>query len=164
MIIYSLDILLSQFWTSPLPMSISNYSFLTLKHISQETGKMIWYSHFFKNFPQSVVSHTVKNFSVVNEVKLDVLLKLPFFLHDPTNVGYLISGVSASSNISLYIGKVSFHALLKPSLKGFEHNLVRMWNEHICNVFWIFLGIVLLWDCNKNWLFPVLWPLLSFSK
>ena len=33
---------------------------------------MVWYSHLFKNFPQSVVIYTVKGFSVVNEAELDV--------------------------------------------------------------------------------------------
>ena len=27
-----------------------------------------------------------------------------------------------------------------------------------------FLGIAFLWDCNENWPFPVLWPLLSFPN
>ena len=33
---------------------------------------MVWYSHLFKNFPQFVVIHTVKGFSVVNEAEVDV--------------------------------------------------------------------------------------------
>ena len=77
---------------------------------------MVWYSHLFKNFPQLFGIHTVKGFSIVNEA--DVLLELPCFLHEPTNVGNLISGSSASSKSSLYI---SLHVLLKPSLKDFKH-------------------------------------------
>ena len=34
---------------------------------------MVWYSHPFKNFPQFVVIHTIKGFSVVNETEIDVL-------------------------------------------------------------------------------------------
>ena len=45
-----------------------------------------------KNFPQFVVVHTVKGFSVDNESEVDVFSGLPWFLHDPTNVGNLISG------------------------------------------------------------------------
>ena len=37
-----------------------NCSFLTCIHISQEAGKVIWYSHLFKNFSQFVVIHTVE--------------------------------------------------------------------------------------------------------
>ena len=36
---------------------------------------MVWYSHLFKNFPQFVVIHTVKGFSVVNEAEVDVFLE-----------------------------------------------------------------------------------------
>ena len=32
----------------------------------------VWYSHLFKNFPQSVVIHSVKGFSIVSEAELDV--------------------------------------------------------------------------------------------
>ena len=46
----------------------------------QEVGKVVWYFHFFKNFPQFVLIHTVKGFSVVSEVEVDVFLKLLLFL------------------------------------------------------------------------------------
>ena len=35
---------------------------------------MVWYSHLFKNFPQFVVIHTVKGFSLGNEAEIDVFL------------------------------------------------------------------------------------------
>ena len=41
-------------------MSSSNYCFLTCILVSQEAGKVVWYCHLFKNFPQFVVSHTDK--------------------------------------------------------------------------------------------------------
>ena len=53
----------------------------------------MWYSHLFKSFLQFVVIHTVKAFSVVNEV--DVFLEFPCFLYDPMDVGNLISDSSA---------------------------------------------------------------------
>ena len=46
-------------------------------------------------FPQLVVIHTVKDFSVVNEAKVDVFLKFSCFFDDPTDLGSLISGSSA---------------------------------------------------------------------
>ena len=52
-------------------MYCSNCCFLTCIQVSQEAGKVVWYSHLFKNFPQFVVIHTVKGFSVVNEAKAD---------------------------------------------------------------------------------------------
>ena len=33
---------------------------------------MVWYSHLFQNFPQSVVIHTVKGFGKVNNAEIDV--------------------------------------------------------------------------------------------
>ena len=56
-------------------MSGSNCWFLTFIQISQEVGKVVWYSHLFQNFPQFVVIHTVKIFSVVNEAEVDIFLK-----------------------------------------------------------------------------------------
>ena len=52
-------------------MSSSNCCFLTCIQISQEAGKVVWYSYLLKNFPQFVVMHTVKGFSVVNEAEVD---------------------------------------------------------------------------------------------
>ena len=102
-------------------MSSSNCCFLTYIQISQEAGKVVWYSHLFKNFPQYVVIHTVKGFSIVNEA--DVFLGFPCFFYDPTDVGSLISDSSAFSKPSLYIWKFSIHILLKTSLKDFENYL-----------------------------------------
>ena len=51
---------------------------------------MVWYYHFFKNFPLFVVIHMVKGFSIVNEA--DVFLEFPCFLYDLIDVGCLISG------------------------------------------------------------------------
>ena len=72
---------------------------------------------------QFVVIHTVKGFSIVSRSEVEVFLEFPCFFYDPTNVGNLISGSSASSKSSLYIWKFSVHILLKPTLKDFEHNL-----------------------------------------
>ena len=83
-------------------MSDSNYCFLTCIQGSQETGKVVWYSHFFKNF-LLVVIHTVKGFSVVSEAEVDVFLEFPCFLYDPTDVGNLTSGSFAFSISNLYI-------------------------------------------------------------
>ena len=79
--------------------------------ISQDAGKMVWYSHLLKNFPQVSVIHTVKEFSIVNEAEVDVFLEFCCFLYDPTDVGNLISCSSAFSKPSLYIWKFSVHRL-----------------------------------------------------
>ena len=82
-------------------MSSSNYCFLTHTQVSQETGKVVWYSQLFKNFLQFVVIHTVKGISVVNEAEGDTLLELPCFLHDPVIISNLISCSSDFSKFSL---------------------------------------------------------------
>ena len=91
--------------------------------ISQEAGKVVWYSHLFNNFAQFVVFHTVKGFSIVNEAEVDVLSGILLFFYDPmdVDVGNLISGSSAFSKTSLNICKFSVHILLKPSIKNYEH-------------------------------------------
>ena len=145
-------------------MSGSNRCFLTCIHISQETGKVVWYSHLLKNFPQFVVIYTVKGFGVVNKAEGDVFLELFCFFNDSTDVGNLISGSSAFSKSSLNIWKFMVHVLLMPSLENFEHYFANVWDECNCAVVWTFFGIAFLWDWNENWPFPVLWPLLSFPN
>ena len=86
---------------------------------------MVWYSHFFKNFPVCC-DNTVKGFSVINEPEVDVFLEFLCFLYNLTNVGSLISGSSAFSESSFSIWKFLVHVLLKPSLKDFEHYLASM--------------------------------------
>ena len=73
------------------------------------------------NFPQFVVIHAVKSFGIVNKAEIDVFLELSCFLHNPVDVGNLISGSSAFSKSSLNIWKFVVHVLLKPGLKNFEH-------------------------------------------
>ena len=46
--------------------------------ISQEAGKVVWYSHLL-SFPQFVVIHTVKGFGVVNKAEVDVFLEFSYF-------------------------------------------------------------------------------------
>ena len=118
-------------------MSGSNCGFLVCRQVSWETGKVVWYSHVFKNLAQFIVIHTVKDFNIVNEAAVDTFLKFSCFPCDSANVGNLISGFSAFSQSSLYICKFLVHMLLKSSLKNFEHYLacemsaVLWWFEHL---------------------------------
>ena len=88
---------------------------------------MAWCSHLLKNFPQFVVTHTVKGFEVVNKAEIDVFLELSYFFNDLVDVGNLISGSSAFSKSSLNIWKFMVHVLLKPDLENFEHYFASMW-------------------------------------
>ena len=76
-----------------------------------------------------------------------------------------IFGFSTFLESSLYIWKFLVHILLKPRLKDFEpYQNSSMWNDCSYTVVWTFFSIVLPWDWNENWPFPVLWPLLSFPN
>ena len=145
-------------------MSSSNCCFLICIQNSQEAGQVGWYSHLLKNLPQFVVIHTVKGFGIVNKAEIDVFLKLSCFLHDPADIGNLISGSSAFSKTSLNIWKFMVHVFLKPVLENFEHYFTSVWDECNCAVVWAFFGIAFLGHWNENWLFPALWTLLSFPN
>ena len=132
----------------------SNYCFLTCIQISQEVGQMLWHSHPFKNFPQFVVLHAVKDFNSVNEAEVDVFLELSCFFDDWTDVGSLISGSSAFSKSILNIWKFSVHVLLKPLLENFEHCFARVWDE--CNH-------VVVWTLFDIAFFGVEWKLIFSS-
>ena len=156
---YSLDVLLSQFGTSPFFhdwLTVASWPVCRIfrRHIR-------WYgiAISFRIF-QFVLIHTVKGFGRVNKAEVDVFLELSCFFDDPAEFGNLISGSSAFSKSSLNIWKFLVHVFLKPSLENFEHVFSSMWDECNCMVIWTFFGIFFLWDWNENWLFPVLWPLL----
>ena len=140
MTIYSLAVLLCQFWSSPLSMFSSNCCFLTCIQISPEAGQVVWYSHLFQSFPQFVIIHTVKGFGIVNKAEVDVFLELSCFYDDPADVGNLISGSSAFTITSLNIWKFMVHVLLKPSFENFQHYFASMWDECNCVIVWAFFG------------------------
>ena len=127
-------------------------------------GKIAWYSHLFKRFPQFVMIHTVKGFSVVNETKVYVFLELPGFLYDPANVGNLSSGSSAFPKPNLDIWKFLVHIMLKLSMQYLSMTLLAL--EMSAIVQWLahslvlpFLGtgmrIDLFQSCGQCWVFQI---------
>ena len=74
---------------------------------------MVWNSHLLKNFPQFVVIHTVKYFSVVNKAEVE----LSCFFDDTMDVDNLISGSSAFSKFRLNIWKFSVHVMFLYSVE-----------------------------------------------
>ena len=58
----------------------TNCYFLSCIQISQEVSKVIWYFHLFKNFPQFIMIHRVKGFSIVSEAEVDFFLISFLFL------------------------------------------------------------------------------------
>ena len=59
--------------------SISDCCFLSCIQVSQGTGKVVWYSPPFKNFPQIIVTDTIKGFTIVNEAEVNFFLEFPYF-------------------------------------------------------------------------------------
>ena len=101
-------------------MSNSNYCFLTCIQVSQGAGKVVCISYLLESFPQFVVIHTVRGFSIDKEAEVDVFLELCCFFDDPVDVGNLMSGSSAFPKSSLNIWKFSVNIMLKTVLKNFE--------------------------------------------
>jgi len=128
----------------------SNGWFLNCIQISQEAGKVVWFSHVLKSFPQFVVIHTVKGFGMDSKAEVDVFLEPSCFFCGPADVGNFTSGSSAFSKTSLNIWKVTVHILLKPGLENFEHYFASVWDECNCAVVWALFGNAFLWDWNAN--------------
>ena len=85
---------------------------------------MVWYFHLLKNFPQFIVTHTVKGFGIVNKAEIDVFLELSCLFDDPAGVGNLISGSSAFSKTSLNFWNFTVHILQKPGLENLSITLL----------------------------------------
>ena len=131
-------------------MSSYNYCFLTCIQVSQEASKVVWCSCLFKSFPQFVVIHTVKGFSVVNEGEVDIFLEFSLFLWFDGCWEFDLCFFCLFKS-SLNFWKFSVHILLKPSLENFEcYFVASMWDQCSCVVVWIFFGIAFLWDWNEN--------------
>ena len=93
---------------------------------------MVWYSHLSKSFPQFVMINTVKGFSIVDELKINIFVKFPCFLYNPVNVGNLISSSSSFSKPILNIWKFLIRIMLKPSMNNFKHDLTSLGDEYNC--------------------------------
>ena len=110
-------VLFSLSWTNQLfHIQGSNCYFLTCIQVSQETGKLVWYSHLSKSSPQFVIIHTVKSFSIVDERDRCFFLKFSFYRE-----GTKFQGIWAATRISLRWelnqetwAQVSFHHPVPP--------------------------------------------------
>ena len=79
-----------------------------------------------QNFPQFIVTHTVKGFGIVNKAEIDVFLKLSCFFNDSIDIGNLNSDFSVFSKSSLNIWNFTVHVLLKSGLENSEHYFARV--------------------------------------
>ena len=145
-------------------MSSSHCCFLTCIQVSQKAGQVVWDSHLFQNFPQFIVSHTVKGFGIVNKAEIDVFLEFSCFFHDPADVDILIPGplpflkpawTSGSSQFTYYWSLA--RRILSFTLLACEMSAVVQQFEHSLAL--PFFGIGMETD-----LFQSCWPLLSFPN
>ena len=157
-------------WCTPFP--IWNYcivpclvltSFFTCIQVAQETGKAVWYSHVLKNFPQFVVIHMVKGFSIVSEAEVDVFWNsLAFSMIQHMLAIWLLvpryflnrAWISGSSPF-MYCWSLTWRNLSITLLVCEVSTIVHLFAHSLA---------AFLWDWNENWPFPVLWPLLSFPN
>ena len=144
-------------------MSSSKCCFLTCIQVSQEASEVVWYSYLFQNFPQFIVIHTVKGFDIVNKAEIDVffwnsvafsMIQQMLAIWSLVPLPFLKPVWTSGSSRFTYCWSLAWRIL----------SITSMWDEYNCAVVWAFFGIAFLWDCNENWPFPVLWPLLSFSN
>ena len=140
-------------------MSSSNCCFLTCIQISQEAGRMVWYSNLLKNFPACCDSH--KGFAVVNKAEVDVLLEL-LPLQWSNRCWQFCS--SAFSNTSLNMWKFTVDILLKSGLENFQHYFGSLWDDCNCAVVWTFFGISCLWGLEWKLTFSSPVATAEFSK
>ena len=141
----------------------SNCCFLTCIQDSQEADKVVWYSCLLKNFSQFVVIHTVKGSNVFKEAEVDIFLEFSFSMIQRVSAIWSLVPLPFL-NPAWTSGSTWFTYSWKPGLENFEHYFTSMWDECNCVVVRTFFGVVLLWDWNEKWPFPVLWPVLSFPN
>ena len=150
MTIYSLDVFLFPVCCC---MSSSNCCFWTHIQIPQETHKVLWCSHLFKNFPQFVLIHIVKVFNVVSETEIDVFWNsLAFFMIQWMLVIWSLISLILWNPVCAS-GSSQFTHCWSLTWRILSINLASMWNEYNCTVVWRFFGIACLWDWNENWPF-----------
>ena len=80
------------------PMSGSNCGFLTCIQISQETGKVIWYSHLFKNSPENFLKQNFPVGTILLARMLGLHGSVPATLFFPSfdGIAHYIYPISAS--------------------------------------------------------------------
>ena len=147
-------------------MSSSNCCFLTCIQISQEAGQVIWYSHLLKNFPQFVVIHRVKGFSIVNETEVDVFLEFSCFsmiqwmlaIWSLAPLPFLNPACTSGSFWFMYCWSLGWRILsitllaceMSAIVQRFEHSLALPFFE-------IGMKTDLFQSCGRCWVFQIYW-------
>ena len=148
--IYRLDILLSQFWTSPCSVSSSNCCFLL--HTDFSGGRS-----------GGLVFPSLEEFSTIDCDPLSQRLWCSQWCRGRCFSGTLLLFQWYNKCWQFHLWflrlfetqlihlEVLGYALLKPILKNFELNLASMWNECNCPVVWTFLDMFLGIPLRLEW-------------
>ena len=113
--------------------SSSNCYFLICIQVSQETGKVVWYSHLLKNFPKFV-----KGFSIVDEAEVGFFSGIPlislwssecwqFDLWFPLH--FLNPAYTSGSSRFMHCWSLAWR-ILSMTLLAYEMSTVVQWLEH----------------------------------
>ena len=147
-------------------MSSSNCCFFICIQISQETGKVVWYSHLLKNFPQFVVIHTVKGFGIVNKAEIDVFLELSCFfmiqqmlaIWFPAPLPFLNPAWTSGNSWFMYCWSLTW-SILSITLLACEMSAIVQWFEHSLALpfFGIRMKTDLFQSCGHCWVFQICW-------
>ena len=156
-------------------MSGSYCCFLTCILISQEAGKVVWYSQLLKNFPQFVVIHKVKGFGLVIEAEVDAfsMIQRMLAIWYQVPLSFLNPAWASENSRFMYCWSFTWRILsitllaceMSATVWLFEHSLALPFKEikpvnPKGNQSWIFIGRTdaeaeapLLWPTDvKNWL------------
>ena len=121
-------------------MSSSNCCFLTCTQVSQEAGQVVWYSHLFQNFPQFILMHTVKGFSIVNKAEIDVFWNSLAFSMIQRMLAIWSLVPLPFRKPAWTSGSSWFTYCWSLALENFEHSFTSVWDEWNCVVVWAFFG------------------------
>ena len=160
---YSLDVLLSQFGTS-LFFLIRFWLLLLDLHTDfsgDRSGGLVFPS--LLEFSTVYCDQHSQGLGIVNKSEVDIFLELCWFFSDQRMLA-IWPLVLLPFLIQLEHLEVNSSCIAEAWLGEFEHYFASVWDECNCAVVWALFGIAFLWDWNKNWTFPVPWPLLSFSN
>ena len=151
----------------PICCSLSCFSgcFLTFTQISQEAGKVVWYCHFFQNFPVCCYPHS-KGFGIVNKAEVDVFLELSCFFDDPEDVDnltlvplpFLNPAWTSGSSWFMYCWSLAWR-ILSITLLACEISAIVEWFEHSLALSFFRIGkkTDLFQSCGHCWVFQICW-------
>ena len=92
-------------------MSGSNCCLLTRIWVSQESGKVVWYSHLLNNFSKFIVIHTVKDSIIGKKEEIEDFLELCCFsmMYSAYKLNKQMTICSLDMLLSQFGTSLSFH-------------------------------------------------------